>query len=197
MKARHFDRELLLLSYSGFAVSPATLITRRRLVRPDCITRPLQKPFNLPRNVDQGEKQVGILDALIKNPDMIGDVAAFASDNPQVAKAAMDFLSSGSGSGGGLESVVSALRSGGLGDAVSSWLGSGDNLAISPKDLQSTLGDDTIAKFAEQAGIGGSEASAVLAGILPQIVDKLSPDGALPDKGGLDSLLGGLIGRLT
>jgi uncharacterized protein YidB (DUF937 family) len=109
----------------------------------------------------------------------------------------MSFLSSGDGAGGGLGNIVGALQSGGLGDAVSSWLGSGDNIAVAPKDVQAALGDGAISKFAEQAGVSGSEASAVLAGILPQVVDKLSPDGKLPDKGGLDSMLSGLIGSLT
>ena len=106
---------------------------------------------------------MGILDALIKNPELIGNVAEFTADNPEIAKAAMSFLSSSEGSGGGLGEIVGALQSGGL---------------------------------AEQAGVSGSEASAVLAGILPQIVDKLSPDGQLPEPGGLDSMLGGLMGAL-
>lgn len=140
---------------------------------------------------------MGIFDALLKNPEMIGDIAKFAGDNPEVAKAAMSFFSSGDGSSGGLGNIVGALQSGGLGDTVSSWLGSGDNIAVAPKDLQAALGDDAISQFAEKAGVSGGEASALLAGILPQVVDKLSPDGKLPDKGGLDSLLGGLIGSLT
>lgn len=140
---------------------------------------------------------MGLLDALIKNPQMLGDVAKLAADNPEVAKAAMSFLSSGSGSGGGLDSIVGALQSGGLADTVSSWLGSGDNLAVEPKDLQAAIGDDTISRFAEQAGVSGSEASALLAGILPQVIDKLSPDGKLPEKSGLDSMLSGLMGSLT
>jgi uncharacterized protein YidB (DUF937 family) len=139
---------------------------------------------------------MGILDALIKNPEMIGDVARFASDNPEIAKAAMDLFSSSDGPGGGLGEIVGALQSGGLGDAVSSWLGSGNNVAVAPEQLKSALGDDNISKFAEQAGVSGSEASALLAGLLPQIVDKLSPDGQLPDSGGLDSMLGGLMGAL-
>lgn len=140
---------------------------------------------------------MGMLDALIKNPEMIGDVAKFASDNPEIAKAAMDLFSSSKGPGGGLGDIVGALQSGGLGDAVSSWLGGGDNVAVAPDQLKSALGADRISQFAEQAGVSGSEASAVLAGILPQIVDKLSPDGQLPDSGGLDSMLGGLMGALT
>ena len=139
---------------------------------------------------------MGMLDALLKNPEMIGDVAKFAADNPEVAKAAMSFFSSSDGSGGGLGDIVGALQSGGLGDAVSSWLGSGDNLAVEPGQLQSALGDDQISAFAEKAGVSGSEASTLLAGILPQIVDKLSPEGQLPDAGGLDSMLGGLMGSL-
>jgi uncharacterized protein YidB (DUF937 family) len=31
---------------------------------------------------------------------------------------------------------------------------------------------------------------------LPQVIDKLSPDGQLPDTGALDSVLGGLMGAL-
>lgn len=142
---------------------------------------------------------MGILDALLKNPEMIGDFASFAAYNPEITKAAMSFFSSGNGSGGGLAEIVGSLQSGqsgDLGDVVSSWLGSGDNLAVAPDKLESALGSDKISAFADQAGVSGSDASALLAGILPQIVDKLSPDGQLPDAGGLDSILGGLMGSL-
>ena len=139
---------------------------------------------------------MGMLDALLENPELLGNVAKFTADNPEIAKAAMNFLSSSGGSGGGLGEIVGALQSGGLADAVSSWLGGGDNLAVAPGDLKSAPGADRIAEFAKQAGVSGSEASAVLAGILPQIVDKLSPDGKLPDAGGVDGMLGGLMGML-
>ncbi|HNP34842.1 MAG TPA: YidB family protein [Woeseiaceae bacterium] len=137
-----------------------------------------------------------MLDALLKNPEMLGDVAKFASENPQIAKAAMEMFSSTSGAGGGLGDLVSSLKSGGLGDAVSSWLGVGDNQAVDPAKLEKALGSDKISSFARQAGISGSEASTLLAGMLPGIIDKLSPDGKLPDAGGLDGMIGGLLGSL-
>jgi uncharacterized protein YidB (DUF937 family) len=140
---------------------------------------------------------MGILDAVLKNPEMLGDIAKFASDNPEVTKAAMEFFSSGNGSGSGLNSLVSSLQSGGLGDAVASWLGSGENASVAPEQLKSALGEDTISQFAEKAGVSGSEASSLLAGMLPQVVDKLSPDGQLPDADGLGNMLGGLLGKLT
>lgn len=138
---------------------------------------------------------MGILDALLKNPDMIGDVAKFASENPQIAKATMKMFSS-KGTGGGLGDVLGKLEAGGLGDTVSSWLGSGANKAVDPGRLGDALGADRISKFAKQAGVSSSEASTLLAGMLPGLVDKLSPDGKLPDKGGLDSLIGGLLGSI-
>ncbi len=140
---------------------------------------------------------MGMLDAVLNNPEMLGDIAKFASENPEVTKAAMEFFSSGNGSGSGLNDLVSSLQSGGLGDAVASWLGSGENASVAPEQLRSALGDDTISRFAEKAGVSGSEASSLLASMLPQVVDKLSPDGQLPDADGLGNMLGGLLGKLT
>ena len=140
---------------------------------------------------------MGILDALLDNPDMLGDIAKFAGDNPEIAKAAMEMFSSANGSGSGLADIVGSLQSGGLGDAVASWLGSGENASVAPDQLQSALGDDTIGQFAEKAGVSGGEASALLANMLPQLVDKLSPDGQLPESGGLNDMLGSLMGSLA
>lgn len=141
---------------------------------------------------------MGMLDALLKNPQMIGDVAKFAKDNPQIAKAAMSFLSSSGGSaakgGGGLGSVLGALQSGGLSDVVSSWVGTGANKSISPDQIQKALGSDRVQQFAKQAGVSGNEASSALAAMLPGLVDKLSPDGKLPDASGLDGMIGKLLG---
>ena len=136
---------------------------------------------------------MGMLDTFMKNPQMIGDVAKFAADNPQIAKAALSLLST-SGGGSGLGGVLGALQSKGLGDVVSSWVGTGANKAISPEQVHSALGSAQVQQFAQQAGIGGKEASAALAGLLPSLVDKLSPDGKLPDAKGIESMIGKLIG---
>lgn len=143
---------------------------------------------------------MGILDALLKKPQMIANVAEFASQNPDLAKAAMSLLSSRDTSVGGsdgLAGIIGALKTNGLDDIVSSWLGSGANKAINPDQVKTALGNDTLKQFAQKAGIGSADdASTVLAGILPGIVDKLSPNGRLPDAKGLDGLIGGLLGSL-
>ena len=43
--------------------------------------------------------------------------------------------------------------------------------------------------------MSADEAASGLAGALPDIVDKLTPDGKLPDAGGLDDVLGRLLGK--
>lgn len=139
---------------------------------------------------------MGILDSLMKNPEILGDVAKFAGDNPQIAKAAMNMFSSSQGAGDGIGNILGSLQSSGLDDVVSSWLGGGDNKAVDPAKLTEALGEDRISQFASEAGVSGSEAGTLLAGFLPSIVDKLSPDGKLPDASNLDSVIGGLLGGL-
>lgn len=139
---------------------------------------------------------MGILDALMKNPEMIGDVAKFATENPEIAKAAMQMFSASSGSEGGLGGLLGKLESGGVGDTVMSWVGTGPNKAVDPARLGDALGADRLSQFANQAGVSSSEASTLLAGMLPSLVDKLTPDGKMPDAGGLDGLIGGLLGSL-
>ena len=48
------------------------------------------------------------------------------------------------------------------------------------------LGDDTLAQIARQAGVSESEAGAGLAQLLPDVIDRVTPDGQAPD---LDQLV--------
>jgi uncharacterized protein YidB (DUF937 family) len=146
------------------------------------------------------ENIMGILDSLLKNPELITNVAKFAADNPQVAKAAAGLLSNQAGSPGGaagLGDVLGALKASGLDDVVSSWLGSGSNKAISADQLQAALGSDRLSQFAQQAGIDSQQAGSVLAGLLPQLVDQLSPDGKLPESSAIQGRLSSLLGAVT
>ncbi len=81
---------------------------------------------------------------------------------------------------GGLEGLAQAFSDKGLGDIMSSWIGKGENLPISPEQILQVLGSDQVQQIAEQLGVSPDEASNGLAEMLPQIVDKLTPDGSLP-----------------
>ena len=140
---------------------------------------------------------MSLLDSLLKNADMLSDVARLASENPQITEALMGLFSTRDTSVGddqGLGGILANLESGGLGDIVSSWLGGGDNKAVEPHHIEKSLGQDKLSGFADKAGIGLGEAATLLAGLLPTIVDKLSPDGSLPEHDGFDDVLAGLLG---
>jgi uncharacterized protein YidB (DUF937 family) len=103
----------------------------------------------------------------------------------------------GQGGAGGLLALVQQFQQGGLGEVVQSWVGSGANLPISAEQLQSVLGGGTLGQLAQQAGLDQGALAGQLAQLLPQVVDKLTPGGQLPEGGAdLGGLLGGLLGSL-
>ena len=93
----------------------------------------------------------------------------------------------GGGSDGDLDigGLASKFAGGDLGGALQSWLGDGDNDAVSAEQVTSALGADKVAEFAQQLGIGQEEAGGALSDLLPNLIDQSSSGG---------SLLGGLAG---
>jgi uncharacterized protein YidB (DUF937 family) len=95
---------------------------------------------------------------------------------------------------GGLPGLLQKLQQAGLGDEVKSWISTGANQPVSPDALGQALGADTVANFARQLGIDPQQGLGMLAQVLPQVVDGLSPQGRLPAEGSdLGVLLGGLM----
>jgi uncharacterized protein YidB (DUF937 family) len=88
---------------------------------------------------------------------------------------------------GGVAGLVGALEKGGLGDVAQSWVGKGANMPVSADALTQALGSDSIGKIASQLGIDSGAASGLLSQVLPGLVDKMTPDGALPQGGGQDA----------
>ena len=81
---------------------------------------------------------------------------------------------------GGLGGLVEKLQKGGLGNAINSWIGTGQNQPVSPGQLGSALGPDIIKMLAQRSGLSEEEITRQLSQILPGVVDKLTPHGRLP-----------------
>jgi uncharacterized protein YidB (DUF937 family) len=81
---------------------------------------------------------------------------------------------------GGLSGMIEQLKTQGLGDAVKSWISTGPNLPIAPDQVHQAFGSDTMTQLAAKLGMTPAELSAKLSTALPQIVDKMTPGGVVP-----------------
>jgi uncharacterized protein YidB (DUF937 family) len=95
----------------------------------------------------------------------------------------------------GLAGLVEQFSRGGLGELVQSWVGTGQNLPISPEQIAQVLGDGPLAQLAQQFGVQPAQMASQLSSQLPGLVDQLTPQGQLPTQG-MDELLGSLSGLL-
>jgi uncharacterized protein YidB (DUF937 family) len=81
---------------------------------------------------------------------------------------------------GDLQGLATQLQQGGLANQVQSWLGNGANLPVSPDQLRAALGNEHVTELAQHFGVSPDAALKLLSEHLPGIIDKSSPDGALP-----------------
>jgi len=102
----------------------------------------------------------------------------------------------GTGGIGGMGEILDQFQRAGFGEQARSWVGTGANLPISPEVIAQVFGRDGLAKIATQAGLDEQQASAGLSEVLPDVVDRLTPQGRIPDLDLLASSVGDLQRRL-
>ena len=123
----------------------------------------------------------------------LGDLISMVSQNPQLLQAVTGMLGN-DGALGGLGGLVGKFEQAGLGNVIGSWIGSGQNQAISGDQLSSVLGSDAISGLAQQLGLNSGDVAGQLANVLPGLVNHLTPEGQAP-AGGLGNT-GDLMGML-
>jgi uncharacterized protein YidB (DUF937 family) len=135
----------------------------------------------------EGRINVGLLDGLAGSvlSNMLG-----GGNSNLIGGVAQMLLGSQSGGLGGL---VQAFEKQGLGNIVSSWISTGQNLPVSSDQISQVLGSSTLQQFAQQLGVSHGEASSQLAQFLPTIIDKLTPNGQVPEESGLSQALSFLM----
>jgi uncharacterized protein YidB (DUF937 family) len=92
---------------------------------------------------------------------------------------------------GSFSGFIDRFNNVGLGDTARSWVTTGDNTPISNEQLESALGFDTLASIADRARVDRDTATTALAGMIPHVVNELTPDGDIPDDSTLLSKVGG------
>jgi uncharacterized protein YidB (DUF937 family) len=100
---------------------------------------------------------------------------------------------------GGIGGLANSFNQAGLGNLVSSWIGTGQNLPISPSQLTQVVGHSQMSQMASQLGVSTDQAGGMLAQLLPHVVDHLTPGGQVaavaPSQDVFSSLLSALNAR--
>ncbi len=97
---------------------------------------------------------------------------------------------------GGLGGLLEQMARAGYGDQARSWVGTGQNMPIEPDALEQIFGHGGIAAIARQAGVSEADASQGLSELLPEVVNRVTPGGEVPDLDSLAASVGDLSRQL-
>jgi len=115
-----------------------------------------------------------------------------AGSNPEVS-AVLQMIQSHPG---GISGLVQTFHSNGMGGLVNSWISTGENQPVSSVQIQQVLGSGPVQALAQKLGVSPEQASSTLSQLLPTVIDKLTPNGAVPEQSNLlqmgESLLSSL-----
>ncbi len=89
---------------------------------------------------------------------------------------------------GGIQGVMDKFQKSGMGDVVASWVGTGQNQSITPDQITQALGQENIQVITKQVNIPAEQSGNLLSELLPALIDKLTPDGKVPDQNQMGDL---------
>ncbi|MFG2971323.1 MULTISPECIES: YidB family protein [unclassified Streptomyces] len=118
---------------------------------------------------------------------MLGSLLGGEGKGAGLLTALIAAMSHGQG-GGSLGGLLDSLARSGLTAQKDSWVGTGANQPVTGDQLQQALPDDTLQQVAEETGTTPEQAADQLARVLPDAVDRLTPEGAVP-KASIEDLI--------
>ena len=136
---------------------------------------------------------MGLLDDI---KDKIGGKPGQGGDTGQAGDGGLQSLTKLLSANGGVQGIMAKLTSSGLGQQVQSWVGTGENKPVSGDQVAKALDTDSLNKMAQETGTTPQQASDEVAQALPEVVDKATPGGQVPQQGddplhkGMDAIKG-------
>ena len=121
---------------------------------------------------------MGLLDGLLGS--MMGGMAGQqpqAQGGGQLLQMVLTMLQQN----GGIEGLLAKMQQAGYGNQAQSWIGTGQNQPVPPDALSQIFGQGQLADIARQLGVSRDDAAGGLARALPDVVDRMTPDGRIPE----------------
>lgn len=92
-----------------------------------------------------------------------------------------DLLTSLLNQAGGLNGLMDRFKEAGLTSTFESWVSSNSNQPVEPADLQKVFGMETLQDLASKVGFDVKMVLPLLSQFLPQIIDRLTPNGSIEE----------------
>ncbi len=106
-------------------------------------------------------------------------------------------LTGKSGDGQGLSRLLDQFKSAGLGEKAASWVGTGENHPLTPDEVEKAIGTERINEMSKKTGQSAESVKTGLSSLIPNLVNKLTPDGKLPNPSELLGMVKGMdLGKL-
>src|SRR5262245_25590926 len=121
--------------------------------------------------------------------DSIKNVAGGGGDSGDAGLGKMFDQAKGLLNKNGLDGLLDRLNAGGLTDKVKGWVSTGPNPEMTEADVDKTFSDQEITEVANNAGVSKDEAKTGLAAMIPNLIDKLTPNGNVPGKDQISGLM--------
>lgn len=127
---------------------------------------------------------MGILD---KAFEMLGDNHLPLMDSrTKLLQAALSLIAN-NGQTGGLQGLMERFQEAGLGNVINSWIGNGENVPVTAEQMEQVLGEGHLQQISEETGLPEHDVADRLSDMLPDLIDKLTPAGHIP-QGGLGNM---------
>lgn len=78
---------------------------------------------------------------------------------------------------GGLDGVLGKFREAGMGAQADSWVSNGQNMNLSPDQLQQIFDSGSLNDIASQLGMSQNQAGSAMSQMLPELINQLTPQG--------------------
>lgn len=108
-----------------------------------------------------------------------GMMGKLGGENKGISSALLQMLSHNEQ--GGLQGLIQSFQQKGLGNIIQSWIGKGENQPITKEQVKEGMGEERMQNLATKTGQSPDTIATKLQEILPSVVDKVSPEGNVPE----------------
>ena len=122
---------------------------------------------------------MGLLDDVMGMAGMGSTANAQSPQHAGALAAVLEYINSPQV--GGISGLQQMFQQKGLGGVIASWIGTGQNLPISPDQLQNVLHSDALQNIVAKTGMDQAQIATVLSQMLPHLVDQMTPNGHIAE----------------